>query len=37
MFYSLSDAELSIAMLFWLMFAGIVIAGAVLTYFNRKR
>jgi hypothetical protein len=37
MFNSLSDAELSIALLFLLMLVGIVVAGGLWTYLDRKR
>jgi hypothetical protein len=37
MFNSLSDAELGVAVVFWLILVGIVVAGGVWTYFDKKR
>ena len=37
MFNSLSDVELSIALLFLVMLVGIVVAGGLWAYLDRKR
>jgi hypothetical protein len=37
MFENMADADLTVAVLFIAMFIGIVIAGAVMAYWSKKR